>query len=696
MIKYGFEPMNTRIQTLLVGVILGSMTLLAYVPSMRGGYVWDDDAYLTEDPRMGSLDGLGRIWTEIAGENYRHQYYPMTISGFWIQHHFWGFENAAGYHVTNVLLHAANAILLWRVLNLLAIPGSWIAAAIFAVHPVHVMSVAWITELKNVLSTLFFMLSALAWIRAFGLAKSDSASTENSDTKARWIWYGLGMVMFACALLSKTATAILPIGLLLVLWWKQERIRMQNMMMLLPIVVLGAGFIMMTTLLERYYTLAQGDEFSHSWIERILIIGRALWFYAAKLVWPYPLTFIYKRWQIDSGIWWQYLPPAGILIVIGLLWSYRSRIGKGPFAAVMFFILAVAPMHTVNVYMTRFTYVSDHWQYWASMGLIVLAASGCRIAATYLGARGRILLILGGTVVLTIFGFLTWQRGHVYKNEETLWRDTLKKNPTAWMAHNNIASILTSQNKIDEALGHYDQALLYNYNAKEVHFSKANVLLLRNNDLDAIRHLREVIRIDEKHVQSHFILGALCLEHGKLDRAFRHLHKAIELRPNDANFHHTLGLTLRKQNKLDDAVIHFQKAIEFNPDRASSYFNFAKTLELQGKMDSAITQLRQALRLLPDYPNARNRLGSALLKTGQVDEALIHFSQIIEAHPELAGARFNLGQAYLKKGNRTRGAELIRQAVHQKPNLAELAKQIGVDTTIGAENDMSQDNQNRK
>ena len=267
----------------LCALALVALTLLSYAPALDGGFVFDDSMYVTGDGRLETVSGLGEIWTEVGGPDYRHQYYPLTSSAFWVQYQWWG-DRPVGYHLVNVLLHALNAVLLWRLLRRLGLPAAWLAAAVFAVHPVHVQSVAWISELKNVLSTAFFLSSMHLFVRYLGLVASRSP--------AGWVTYGLGVALFVCALLSKTATCLLPAALLLVVWWKRGRVDRRSLLAVAPLVVLGAAFVLMTVYLESHYR-AHGAAYAHSGLERLLIAGRALWFYAAKLAWPAKLALIY-------------------------------------------------------------------------------------------------------------------------------------------------------------------------------------------------------------------------------------------------------------------------------------------------------------------------------------------------------------------------------------------------------------------
>ena len=311
----------------IFGLLLIAATVFAYQPVWHAGFIWDDDFYVTNNPTLHDLGGLQRIWFEVGAVP---QYYPMVHTTFWLEYHLWGL-NPVGYHLINVLLHAITAILLWQVLLRLRVRGAWLAAIIFALHPVEVESVAWITERKNVLSAVFYFAAALAYLRFVALEE------PGGPNRLRWYWYLGALVLFMAALLSKTMTCSLPAALLLVSWWKKGRVQRGEILPLLPFFVVGVGLGLMTAWIEKYHVGAQGAAWSLTFADRCLIAGRALWFYAGKLVWPAHLTFIYPRWKIEPEMWWQWLFPVAAVVVVAGLWLARRRIGKGPLVAVLFF-----------------------------------------------------------------------------------------------------------------------------------------------------------------------------------------------------------------------------------------------------------------------------------------------------------------------------------------------------------------------
>ena len=283
----------------------------------------------------------------------------------------------------------------------------------FRAPPGLVESVSWITERKNVLSAVFYFAAALAYLRFVALAE------PGGPNRHRRYWYLGALVLFMAALLSKTVTCTLPAALLLVCWWKKGRVQRGDIFPLLPFFALGVGLGLLTAWIEKYHVGAQGAEWSLTFADRCLIAGRALWFYAGKLVWPAHLTFIYPRWEIDPAVWWQWLFPVAAVGVVAGLWLARRRIGRGPLVAVLFFAGTLGPaLGFVNVYPMRYSFVADHFQYLACVGLITLCAAGL----------DRIPRVIPATLVV-LLGALTWQQTGIYRNLETLWRDTLAKNP---------------------------------------------------------------------------------------------------------------------------------------------------------------------------------------------------------------------------------------------------------------------------
>ncbi|MHC4708975.1 MAG: tetratricopeptide repeat protein [Planctomycetota bacterium] len=587
----GGLPQWFRARPLLCALVLVALTVLAYAPALDGGFVFDDSVYLTEDGRMETLSGLADIWTEVGGPDYQHQYYPLTSSAFWVQYQLWG-DRPAGYHLVNVLLHALNAVLLWRLLGRLSLPAAWLAAAVFAVHPVHVQSVAWISELKNVLSTAFFLSSILLFVRYLGLVASRSSPG--------WMTYAVGLALFVCALLSKTATCLLPVALLLVVWWKRGGVDRRSLMAVGPLAVLGAAFVVMTVYLESHHGGARGEVFSQTWLERVLIAGRALWFYAGKLAWPVDLVFIYPRWTIDVTAWGQYLFPLAAAAVLIALWGFQDRVGRGAFASVGFFVAALVPISLVNVAYTRLSFVSDHWAYWASMGMIALvvgaAAGHERMRAMW--SKWWVGMV-APVLILGVLSSLTWRRATVYESPMTLWSDTLARNPQAWAAHNNLGLALAEAGLWGPAMEHYGEALrLYPTSAK-ANYNMANALERQGCLEEAIAHYRRALGIDADYADAHYNLGNALRQAGDPDAAIRQYRLAVRVDPGFAMAHCNLGAALLNQGRHEEAIVHCQQALRLEPGLTGARHNLGLALAAQGRAKQAPDHARQAAAVGP-------------------------------------------------------------------------------------------------
>ncbi len=391
------SKMKSARNVYILAAMLVIAVFLAYWPAIHGAFVWDDDDYVSKNELLTAPDGLHRIWFSLDSPS---QYFPLVYTTFRMEYAMWGLETT-GYHVVNILLHLANAFLVYLVLRRLSIKGAWLAAAIFALHPVHLESVAWITERKNVLSTLFYLLTVLSWMRF--------------RDKAEWKYYGLSLVLSALALFAKTTACTIPAALLLVSWIRRERIGMREFALMVPFVAFGIGMGLTSIWWERNRQGTMGAEFDLTIAERLLVAGRALWFYLGKLVWPARLTFSYPGWIIDPLQPLQYLWLAGCAIVAGVLWWFRRTVGRGPIAAGAFFVASLVPMlGFFSLYTFRYSFVADHYQYMASIGPIALLAAGLMKFGERMKAQQVVRYILPGLILVTL-GTLTWTQAHAYQ-----------------------------------------------------------------------------------------------------------------------------------------------------------------------------------------------------------------------------------------------------------------------------------------
>src|SRR6516162_9046331 len=355
--------LSPRGRTLIFALVLAAATIFAYCLAWHGGFIWDDDAYVINNELLSAPDGWQRIWFSLDSPS---QYFPLTYSTFRIEHALWGL-NTTGYHWVNLLLHVANAFLVWVVLARLRIPGAWLAAAIFALHPVQVESVAWITERKNVLMGFFFLLTLLAWI-AFA----------DERTRRRWIFYCLALICYVLALSAKATACTLPAALFLILWLQKKPITMGRLIQIVPFIVLGVGMGLLAVWWERYHQGTNRDVFTFLGpIERILLASRAVWFYLSKIFWPSNLTFIYPRWSISPANLLDYIWLIAGIAACAAIYFIRRYVGRGVEVAAAFFVATLIPvLGFIMLFTFRYTFVADHYQYLACIGPIALAGAG--------------------------------------------------------------------------------------------------------------------------------------------------------------------------------------------------------------------------------------------------------------------------------------------------------------------------------
>jgi len=541
----------------LAALVLGA-TFLSYLPALRGEFIWNDSDYVTA-PSLRSLAGLAAIWFEPGATE---QYYPLLHSFFWLQHKVWG-DAPLGYHLVTQFLHAGGAILFALLLKRLAVPGAWLAALLFALHPVHVESVAWITEQKNTLSLVFYLAAALLYLE------------YDASRRRRTYWMALGL--FAVSLLCKTVTATLPAALLVVFWWQRGRLEWRrDFRPLLPWLALGAAVGLFTSWVEQHYLGAKGAGFDLPWLERGLVAGRAFWFYLGQLVWPFELNFIYPRWIPDATDWRQWLPPLAGLALAAALWLSRHQT-RTPLAVLLLFAGSLFPvLGFVNLYGGLYSWVWDHWQYLPDLApLALVAAAGTQGWARMPPAWRRAGPVLALLLLLGLGG-LSWRHSRLFHDNETLFRATIARNPAAWMAHFNLGGLLAR-----------DPARL----------------------AEAIPCFEEALRLNPTMADAHYNLGTILT---RLNRppaeAFAHFESALRLDPANAAIHYNYANALAKApGRGPDAVAHYRESLRLKPDLAGAHYNLALLLLAQdrARYPEAIAHLEETLRLTDEFPLAR-------------------------------------------------------------------------------------------
>jgi protein O-mannosyl-transferase len=581
----------------LWGLILILSVILTYTPVWQAGFIWDDDAHLTANPCIVGPLGLKEIWTTSAAD-----ICPLTLTTFWVEHALWGL-GPLPFHLVNVLLHGACTVLLWRVLRTLRVPGAWLGAALWALHPVLVESVAWITEMKNTESGLFFLLAILFFVRWLRAKELDRRTGD------RWN-YLLTLLFAALAMASKSSTVILPVVLCLCAWWIEGRWHWRNVARVVPILLMSIAASALSIWTQGLaLATAVIDPRLRTWPERLAAAGDAVWFYLGKLLWPHPLITIYPRWQIDPGQWISYLPLLAVIVILAICWLKRALWSRAVFFAFAYFGAALLPvLGLIDNPIFRFSLVFDHFQYLASIGPLALAGAGlARLSDFIIPKKPRLQSTLCAGLLL-ILGIASWQRTWAYESDETLWTDTLAKNPNSWLGHCKLGVVLFQKGRVDDAIAQYQKAVAINPNYLAAHYNLGNALLQEGQLDEALVQYQKAVEIDPNDAEAHVNLGNALLQKGQLDEAVAQFQKALEINANDAEAHYNLGNAFFQKGQLDEAVAQFQKALKIDPNSFPTHYNLGGALLQEGQLDEAITQFQEVLRLRPDFRPAQDNL----------------------------------------------------------------------------------------
>jgi len=670
----GLPPNVTRPTTLPHDVLLGILALVlmvfvAFGPALTGGFIWDDDFHLTENPNLETLQGLKAIWTTKASI-----YYPLVLTTFWVLRRLVGLAPLA-YHCLNLLLHGGSALLFWAALRRLKVRSAWLGAALFAIHPIQVDTVAWITEIKNTQSTFLLFLALLAFLR-FHAARQGTG--KRSPGAGHWAWQAAAVALFALALLSKTSTVMFPVALLLCLWWLDGRWRRQWLGYVAPYFLLSALAAAWTVWGHMTHAGVSGSDWAETPPERFLIAGRIIGFYLAKIIWPHPLMFIYPRDAVAVSQPLAWLPLVAVLAVLGIFGRSRAGWSRAAWPAAVCYIVQLFPvLWFFPGYFTRYSYVADHFQYLA--GLSVFALGGAILwrgparpvtqwhtLSTATRARGLMVLVL-----LALLVALSRQHSRVYRSPESLWRDTLAKNPGAWLADYQLGVVLLDTGRGGEAIAHFRKALDRRPDENYIRVNLADALAA-TGDLDqAIAHYREAIRRDPKNTVAYVNLAGTLARMDRTTESIALYRQAVGIDPANAAARTNLGVTLAQQGRLDEATEQLLAAVRLEPDSAEAYFNLALAQAARGDTGAAADSFRTALRLRPDWAEAANQLAWTLATTESADargaNEAVRLAETICARTQLKHPRFlqTLAAARAQAGDFRRAVEAARSAIER-------------------------------
>ena len=584
---------------------LGLLAGVCYLPAMLwGGLIWDDFIWYRA-PAVLEWSGLGTIWSWPPRIVREAHYWPLTYTTFWLEHNIWGLA-PAGYHIVNVLLHLLNSLLVWRLLLRLAVPGAWVVAAVFAAHPTHVESVAWIIERKDVLSGLFYLTAVVAWLRFL-------------EQPRPWR-YGLALLLFAAGLLSKSIVVTLPAALLIVQWWKDGRVTVRDLQRVAPFFLTA----LLITAVDLYSVGSRYSLLDYSLPERMLVASRSLWFYAAKLVWPTDLAVIYPRWDISLGDPWAWLYLAGATALAAVLWFTRHRIGRGPLAGALFFAVTLSPvLGFVNHDYMEYSLVADRFQYLAGIGVMAVVIGAAVHGAGRLSGglkMGAIGLLM---VLLALLGTTTWRQAGIYRDNLTFFSHIVSLNPEARSAHRNLTRALTEAGRLEEALAAARIAVEKRPDAARSYSLLGNALLNLKRLDEAEENFSHALELDpsrENELEYLSLLGRMSWEWDRLQAAEKYLRRALELDPRHREALKHLAASCFKQKRYQEALDLYRTLAEVDPDDATTHFNIGASLYYLGQSDAALRNFKRALSLDPTLEQARTgleELRNILRQSGQ-------------------------------------------------------------------------------
>jgi hypothetical protein len=472
--------MDDAKKPILLAAVIVLVTLAFYLPAVDAGFVFDDDHFLTANPLIHAPDGLRRFWLTADAEDY----FPLTSTSLWLEWRLWG-KGPTGYHVVNLLLHAASAVLVWRVLKRLNVPGAWLAGLIFGVHPVNVASVAWITERKNALALPLCLLSALLYLRF--------------ESSRRWRTYAAALTVFFLALLSKTSVVMLPLVLLGCAWWQRGRVTRKDALRALPFFALAGALAAVELWFHSHHVLTHIAARPEGFFSRTAAAGWSVWFYLYKALLPWKLAMVYPRWNVDPRALAAWLPDLALLAGLALAWRYRrSSWGRPLLFAAGYFIVSLLPVLGVaDISFMKYSLVADHWQYVAIIGVIALAVAAGVRGWERLPPTPRKQVVVGLVVLVAALGVLTWMRCDVFETNVTLWSDTELKNPHSYIVEVNLGNahladagsekdLRVAQAEVRLAVTHYRAAVRLDANEPEAHAdlaAAAEVRRLLNEEL---------------------------------------------------------------------------------------------------------------------------------------------------------------------------------------------------------------------
>jgi tetratricopeptide (TPR) repeat protein len=690
-----------------LSILLIISTVLVYLPLVGNGFVnYDDPDYVTSNSHVqGGLTWTNIVWAFTTG--HASNWHPLTWISHMVDWQLFG-SHPGPHHLVNVAFHIANTLLLFLVFRQMtgALWRSALVAALFALHPLHVESVAWISERKDVLSAFFFMLTLLSYGKYVGAGQRTEDRGQKSEvggqksgvgTPSSIIhppssrFYFLSLLMFALGLMSKPMLVTLPFVLLLLDYWPLQRIQLSAprsqrpilgrlLVEKIPFLALSVGSCAVTFLVQKHGgAVSTSVDFAARLANALVSYAR----YVIKAIWPAKLSILYPH----PGHW-SALTVAlsgGLIVVISVIVFMRKRAWLS--VGWLWFLGTLVPV--IGVVQVGIQSMADRYTYIPLIGLCIMFSWGLaeliQTRAASAAARdekggdivaGRPAFVLGIGFALAACALLTFIQIHHWRNSETLFRHAVAVTKDNYLAYNNLGFYLSGQGKIDEALENYQMSVQINPNYEDALNNLGYALAGQKKFNDSLPYYEAALRVRPNHTEVHNNLGNALSELGRIDEAIRHYRIVLEQKPDHADAHNNLGIALAMQGKLDEAIPHFMDAIRFKTDYASAHSNLGNAFAAQHKFEEAIGEYRESLRLKPDDAQAHNNLGNALAEQGNLDEAIKEYTKALQLNADNPEAHFNLGVTLVRKGNPQEAATHFREALRLKPDYGEAQREL--------------------
>jgi protein O-mannosyl-transferase len=657
--------------------------------TLRHGFVnFDDDKYVLGNPEVANgltLSGVGWAFTH----SYANNWHPVTWLSHMLDCQLYGL-NPGGHHLTNVLLHAAAAVLLFLVLRRMtaALWPSAFVAAVFAVHPLRVESVAWVAERKDVLCAVFFMLTLLMYTR-FVEQSAACGSGSNSDKSRAGVqgpkpkvFYGFAVLFFALGLMSKPMLVTLPFVLLLLDYWPLRRLdfslRTSRPSTLRPLILEKLPFFAMSVGSAVVTVLAQRQAVATlEWLPFSQRLGNALVAcatYLGQMCYPAGLAIFYPHpagglpsWQVGFAL----------LLLTGISAGVLVRWRQSPYLTVgwLWYLGMLVPV--IGLLQVGEQARADRYTYLPQIGIGIAVAWGARDLFAASRYSRRLPGMLAGALIAGLMSVAFVQTSH-WRNTESLWQHAIACTSKNYVAQNNLGLALSAEGRFAAAIGHFQKAVEFKPDYAEAHNNLSLSLAAQGRSADAVEHFQRALALKPDYVDAHNNLGILLVSQDRPAEAMEHFQRALELEPDLASTHNNLGLLLAMQSRLAEAMGHYEKALAVQPGYAEAHHNLAVLLAAQNRPAEAIAHWELALRSRPDYVQAHYFLGFALAGQGRVGEAIGHWEQALRIKPDYAEAHYNLGVALVGQGRVPEAIAHWEQAVRIQPNYAQAHNNLGI------------------